>query len=100
MFSRISQKLGGFAILVVLLAKPGRPAQDDPKIHDGEADLVLLGGKVITVDPNDSNNEAGPTTVEQLERMKRLGVIPVPTGAWIYLGHAAFKTQAKVPFFY
>jgi predicted amidohydrolase YtcJ len=46
------------------------------------------------------NNEAGPTTVEQLERMKRLGVIPVPTGAWIYLGHAAFKTQAKVPFIY
>jgi predicted amidohydrolase YtcJ len=46
------------------------------------------------------NNEAGPTTVEQLERMKRLDVIPVPTGAWIYLGHAAFKTQAKVPFIY
>lgn len=46
------------------------------------------------------NNEAGPTTVEQLERMKRLGVIPVPTGAWIYLGHAAFKTQSKVPFIY
>jgi len=46
------------------------------------------------------NNEAGPTTVEQLERMKRLGVIPVPTGAWIYLGHSAFKTQADVPFIY
>lgn len=46
------------------------------------------------------NNEAGPTTAEQLEKMKRLGVIPVPTGAWIYLGHAAFKTQAKVPFIY
>jgi len=46
------------------------------------------------------NNEAGPTTVEQLERMKRLGVIPVPTGAWIYLGHSAFKTQAQVPFIY
>jgi len=46
------------------------------------------------------NNEAGPTTAEQLERMKRLGIIPVPTGAWIYLGHAAFKTQADVPFIY
>jgi hypothetical protein len=46
------------------------------------------------------NNEAGPTTDEQLDRMKRLGVIPVPTGAWIYLGHAAFKTQAQVPFIY
>ncbi len=46
------------------------------------------------------NQEAGPTTAEQLERMKRLGVIPVPTGAWIYLGHAAFKTQASVPFIY
>jgi predicted amidohydrolase YtcJ len=46
------------------------------------------------------NNEAGPTTIEQLERMKRLGVIPVPTGAWIYLGHSAFKTQAEVPFIY
>jgi hypothetical protein len=57
-FSRISQKLVGLAILVVLLAKPGRPAQNDPKIHDGEAHLVLLEGKVITVDPNDSIAEA------------------------------------------
>lgn len=46
------------------------------------------------------NQEAGPTTTDQLERMKRLGVIPVPTGAWIYLGHAAFNTQAEVPFIY
>lgn len=46
------------------------------------------------------NQEAGPTTAEQLDRMKRLDVIPVPTGAWIYLGHAAFKTQAQVPFIY
>ena len=46
------------------------------------------------------NQEAGPTTSEQLDRMKSLGVIPVPTGAWIYLGHAAFKTQAEVPFIY
>jgi predicted amidohydrolase YtcJ len=46
------------------------------------------------------NQEAGPTTAEQLDRMKRLGVIPVPTGAWIYLGHAPFKTQAAVPFIY
>jgi predicted amidohydrolase YtcJ len=46
------------------------------------------------------NQEAGPTTAEQLDRMRRLGVIPVPTGAWIYLGHAAFKTQAEVPFIY
>jgi predicted amidohydrolase YtcJ len=46
------------------------------------------------------NQEAGPTTSEELDRMKRLGVIPVPTGAWIYLGHAAFKTQAEVPFIY
>jgi predicted amidohydrolase YtcJ len=32
--------------------------------------------------------------------MKRLGAIPVPTGAWIYLGHSAFRTQAPVPFTY
>ena len=32
--------------------------------------------------------------------MKRLGVIPVPTGAWIYLGRAFKGTQAKVPFIY
>lgn len=31
--------------------------------------------------------------------MQRLGVIPVPTGVWIYLGHAAFKAQAEVPVF-
>src|SRR5690606_4709999 len=31
---------------------------------------------------------------------KRLGVIPVPTPAWLYLGRDAFKTQAKVPFIY
>jgi predicted amidohydrolase YtcJ len=46
------------------------------------------------------NNEAGPTTDENLDRMRRLGVIPVPTAAWLYLGHDAFKTQAKVPFIY
>jgi len=46
------------------------------------------------------NQEAGPTTAEQLDRMKTLGVIPVPTAAWLYLGHAAFKTQAPVPFIY
>jgi predicted amidohydrolase YtcJ len=46
------------------------------------------------------NQEAGPTTAEQLDRMKRLGVIPVPTAAWLWLGHAAFKTQAPVPFIY
>ena len=46
------------------------------------------------------NQEAGPTTDEQLDRMKRLGVIPVPTAAWLWLGHAAFKTQAQVPFIY
>ena len=46
------------------------------------------------------NQEAGPTTPEQLDRMKRLGVIPVPTAAWLWLGHAAFKTQAPVPFIY
>ena len=46
------------------------------------------------------NQEAGPTTADQLARMKRLGVIPVPTGAWIYLGHSAFHTQAEVPFIY
>ena len=46
------------------------------------------------------NQEAGATTAEQLARMKRLGVIAIPTGAWIYLGHQAFKTQAEVPFIY
>lgn len=46
------------------------------------------------------NQEAGPTTDEQLDRMKKLGVIPVPTAAWLYLGHSAFKTQAPVPFIY
>ena len=46
------------------------------------------------------NQEAGPTTAEQLARMKRLGVIPIPTGAWIYLGHKSFQTQAEVPFIY
>jgi predicted amidohydrolase YtcJ len=46
------------------------------------------------------NQEAGETSQEQLERMKRLGVIPVPTGAWIYLGRAFKGTQAEVPFIY
>jgi hypothetical protein len=46
------------------------------------------------------NQEAGATSQEQLDRMKRLGVIPVPTGAWIYLGRAFKGTQAKVPFIY
>jgi predicted amidohydrolase YtcJ len=46
------------------------------------------------------NNEAGATTFEQFQRMKKLGVIPIPTGAWIYLGHEAFKTQAAEPFVY
>ena len=46
------------------------------------------------------NQEAGPTTREQLDRMKRLGIIPVPTGAWIYLGRAFKGTQAEVPFIY
>ena len=46
-----------------------------------------------------ANQEAGPTTIEQIERMVRLGVIPVPTGAWIYLGHA-YSTQSEVPFIY
>ena len=27
-------------------------------------------------------------------------MIPIPTGAWIYLGHEAFKTQAAEPFVY
>lgn len=31
-------------------------------------------------------NEAGPTTPEMLERAKSLGVLPLVTGAWIYLG--------------
>jgi predicted amidohydrolase YtcJ len=47
-----------------------------------------------------ANQEAGPTTPEQLDRMKRLGVIPVPTPAWIYLGRNAFATQAPVPYIY
>src|SRR5215471_13282411 len=46
------------------------------------------------------NQEAGATSQEQLDRMKRLGVIPVPTGAWIYLGRAYKGTQAEVPFIY
>jgi predicted amidohydrolase YtcJ len=46
------------------------------------------------------NQEAGATSQEQLDRMKRLGVIPVPTGAWIYLGRAFKGTQAEVPFIY
>lgn len=46
------------------------------------------------------NQEAGPTTSEQLDRMKRLGVIPVPTAAWLWLGHEAFSTQAETPFIY
>lgn len=31
-------------------------------------------------------NEAGPTTREMLERAKKLNVLPLVTGAWIYLG--------------
>jgi predicted amidohydrolase YtcJ len=46
------------------------------------------------------NQEAGATSQEQLDRMKRLGIIPVPTGAWIYLGRAYKGTQAQVPFIY
>jgi predicted amidohydrolase YtcJ len=46
------------------------------------------------------NQEAGATSQEQLDRMKSLGVIPVPTGAWIYLGRAYKGTQAEVPFIY
>jgi len=46
------------------------------------------------------NQEAGGTSQEQLDRMKRLGIIPVPTGAWIYLGRAFKGTQAQVPFIY
>jgi predicted amidohydrolase YtcJ len=46
------------------------------------------------------NQEAGATSQEQLDRMKSLGVIPVPTGAWIYLGRAFKGTQAEVPFIY
>jgi predicted amidohydrolase YtcJ len=46
------------------------------------------------------NQEAGATSQEQLDRMKRLGVIPVPTGAWIYLGRAYKGTQAEIPFIY
>jgi predicted amidohydrolase YtcJ len=46
------------------------------------------------------NQEAGATSQEQLDRMKRLGIIPVPTGAWIYLGRAFKGTQAEVPFIY
>lgn len=46
-----------------------------------------------------ANQEAGDTTPEQLDRMKRLGVIPVPTGAWIHLGQA-YTTQSSVPFIY
>ncbi len=57
-------------------------------------------GPTLGIALSTPGTEAGPTTIQQLERMKRLGVIPVPTGAWIYLGHAAFKTQAKVPFIY
>ena len=46
------------------------------------------------------NQEAGATSQEQLDRMKRLGIIPVPTGAWIYLGRAFKGTHAEVPFIY
>jgi predicted amidohydrolase YtcJ len=46
------------------------------------------------------NQEAGATSQEQLDRMRSLGVIPVPTGAWIYLGRAFKGTQAEVPFIY
>ena len=57
-FSRISRKLLAPAMLLVLWTQPGRSAQNDPRLHDGEADLVLLEGKLITVDPNDSIAEA------------------------------------------
>ncbi len=46
------------------------------------------------------NQEAGATSQEQLDRMKSLGIIPVPTGAWIYLGRAYKGSQAEVPFIY
>jgi predicted amidohydrolase YtcJ len=36
-------------------------------------------------------NEAGSTTDEQYERMRKLGIIPVPTGAWIYLADGGDK---------
>jgi predicted amidohydrolase YtcJ len=37
------------------------------------------------------DNESGTTSDEQYERMRRLGVIPVPTGAWIYLADGGEK---------
>jgi predicted amidohydrolase YtcJ len=36
-------------------------------------------------------NEAGTTSDEQYDRMRRLDVIPVPTGAWIYLADGGEK---------
>src|SRR2546429_3686672 len=41
-----------------LWAPPSRPAQNDPRLHDGEADLVLLDGKIIAVDPSDSDRKS------------------------------------------
>ena len=58
MLSRIVQTLVPLALLVVLWAPPSRPAQNDPRLHDGEADLVLLDDKIIAVDPSDSIAEA------------------------------------------
>jgi len=36
-------------------------------------------------------NEAGTTSDEQYERMRKLGIIPVPTGAWISLADGGDK---------
>lgn len=45
-------------------------------------------------------NEAGPTTDRQLELAQRLGVLPILTPAWIFLGPEAFKTMKDPPFIY
>jgi predicted amidohydrolase YtcJ len=42
-----------------------------------------------------AGNAAGPNTPGQLDRMKRLGVIPVPTAAWIYLGSGQRTPMTK-----
>jgi len=50
----------GIVTVFVIVALSVQPcaAEDDPKAGYGAADLVLLDGKVITVDPNDSIAEA------------------------------------------
>lgn len=45
-------------------------------------------------------NEAGDTRRDQLEQAKALGVLPIVTPAWIYLGPEAFKTMHGTPFIY